>query len=182
MKDIPELPEGSRIERVLYEKEINRSTERLILLYRDIVFPRHDDGEIDYLTMDTIAEEEHKVKRYQLEPGDVVLSCRGTAIKSAEFQLDNKVVIASANLIVIRPKGMAMGKYIKIFLEIPVGIAMIKSFQRGTTIMNINHSDIAEMEIPLLTMEEQQEIINQYENEFSIYKQAISQAENRGGR
>lgn len=45
--------------------------------------------------------------------------------------------------------------------------------------MNINHSDIAEMEIPLLTMEEQQEIISQYENELSIYKQAISQAENR---
>lgn len=34
------------------------------------------DGEIDYTDMDTIAEEEHKVKRYQLEPGDVVLSCR----------------------------------------------------------------------------------------------------------
>lgn len=136
-------------------------------------------GEIDYSAMDTIAEEEHKVKRYQLEPGDVVLSCRGTAIKSAEFHFHNKVVIASANLIVIRPKGNALGKFIKIFLESPVGIAMIKSFQRGTTIMNINHSDIAEMEIPLLTIEEQQEIVRQYENEFSIYKQAISQAENR---
>jgi restriction endonuclease S subunit len=60
-----------------------------------------------------------------------------------------------------------------------VGIAMIKSFQRGTTIMNINHSDIAEMEIPLLPDSRQQEIILQHENEFSSYKETINQAENR---
>ena len=37
------------------------------------------------LDMDTIVEEERKVKRYELLKGDVVLSCRGTAIKAAVF-------------------------------------------------------------------------------------------------
>jgi type I restriction-modification system DNA methylase subunit len=138
-----------------------------------------ENGEIVYSNMDTIEEEDRKIKRYELAGGDVILSCRGTAIKSAVFKAQNKTIIASANLIVIRPKEKVIGEYIKIFFESPVGLAMIKSFQRGTTIMNINHSDIMEMEIPLIPMREQKEMISKYNNELNIYKKAISEAENR---
>lgn len=138
-----------------------------------------ENGEINYLNMDTIAEEERKIKRYELLDGDVVLSCRGTAIKSAVFKKQDKIVIASANVIAIRPKEKVLGKYIQIFLESPIGMAMIKSFQRGTTIMNINHSDIMEMEIPIIPMHEQQDIVQQYDQELSIYKKAVSEAEIR---
>lgn len=138
-----------------------------------------ENGEIDYFAMDTIDEDERKIKRYELASGDVVLSCRGTAIKSAVFEEQDKTVIASANLIIIRPTERIIGEYIKILFESPLGIAMIKSFQRGTIIMNINHSDIMEMEIPLLPIQEQQEIITQYKKEFSKYKDTISQTQNR---
>jgi hypothetical protein len=139
------------------------------------------NGEINYSDMDTLDEEERKIKRYELLDGDVVLSCRGTAIKSAVFRQQDKTIIASANLVAIRPQDKVLGEYIKIFLESPIGIAMIKSFQRGTTIMNINHSDIMEIEIPLMPISEQQEIINQYTDEFSIYKATVSEAEKRWG-
>lgn len=138
-----------------------------------------ENGEINYLGMDTIEEEERKIKRYELSNGDVVLSCRGTAIKSAVFETQNKTIIASSNLIVIRPNEKVIGEYIKIFFESPIGLAIIKSFQRGTSIMNINHSDIMEMEIPLIPISEQQEMIDKYKNELSIYKKTISQAESR---
>jgi hypothetical protein len=138
-----------------------------------------ENGEIDYRDMDTIDEEERKVKRYELVSGDVVLSCRGTAIKSAVFEIQDKTVIASANLIVIRPKEKVKGEYIKIFFESPVGLAIIKSFQRGTTIMNINYSDIMEMEIPILPINKQQEMIEQYNKEFKTYKETIKKAETR---
>jgi len=140
-----------------------------------------ENGEINYSHMDTIEEEERKIKRYELLTDDVVLSCRGTAIKSAVFKQQSRIIIASANLIVVRPKEKVKGEYIKIFFESPIGVAMIKSFQRGTSIMNINHSDIMEMEIPLIPISEQQEMINQYNEELSIYKKAISQAESRWG-
>jgi len=140
-----------------------------------------ENGEIDYAEMDTIAEEERKIKRYELSSGDVVLSCRGTAIKSAVFEKQDKTIIASANLIVVRPKEKIKGEYIKIFLESPIGLAITKSFQRGTTIMNINHADIMEMEIPLITISEQQEMIDKYNTEFSIYKRTIREAESRWG-
>ena len=138
-----------------------------------------EGGEINYQDMDTIDEEERKIKRYELYTGDVVLSCRGTAIKSAVFEAQDKTIIASANLIVIRPREKVKGEYIKIFSESPVGLAIIKSFQRGTTIMNINNADIMEMEIPLLPLSRQQEMIDKYKGELNIYKGAILKAESR---
>ena len=138
-----------------------------------------DNGEIKYLDMDTIEEDERKIKRYELASGDVVLSCRGTAIKSAVFEKQNKTIIASANLIVVRPKERVLGEYIKIFFESPIGLAIIKSFQRGTTIMNINHSDIMEMEIPIISIGEQKEIVNKYKNELNIYNKSVNEAESK---
>ena len=80
-------------------------------------------------------------------------------------------------MIVIRPKETVLGDYIKIFFESPIGMAIIKSFQRGTTIMNINHSDIMEMEIPLLALEKQSEMITLYSEELSRYKKIVQEAE-----
>ncbi|MFZ3373792.1 MAG: restriction endonuclease subunit S [Desulfitobacteriaceae bacterium] len=138
-----------------------------------------ENGEIDYSGMETIEEEERKIKRYELISGDVVLACRGTALKSAVVRPQAKTMIASANLIVIRPKEKVLSEYLKIFLESPIGIALIKSFQRGTTIMNINHTDIMELEIPSLPMNEQQEMIDRYRDELSIYKATVSEAQTR---
>ncbi len=138
-----------------------------------------EDGEINYEHMDTIAEEERKIKRYELLTGDVVLSCRGTAIKTAVFAAQDKIIIASANLIVIRPGEKVTGEYLKIFLSSPVGLAIIKSLQRGTSIMNINYADIMEMEIPLLPPSKQQQIVAKYQAEQDIYRQAVRQAADR---
>lgn len=138
-----------------------------------------EDGEINYDDMDTIAEEDRKIKRYELSDGDVLLSCRGTAVKSAVFAAQDKTIIASANFIVIRPGEKVKGEYIKIFFESPIGIAIIKSFQRGTTVMNINHADIMEMEIPLLPLSKQQEMIDKYRQELKIYNDTVKEAEKR---
>ena len=43
--------------------------------------------------------------------------------------------------------------------------------------MNINHSDIMEMEIPLLALEKQCEMINLYSEELSRYKKIVQEAE-----
>jgi type I restriction-modification system DNA methylase subunit len=137
------------------------------------------DTGIDYSEMDSIEEEERKIKRYELMDGDIVLSCRGTAIKTGVFRKQKGIVIASANVIVIRPNHRILSDYLRIFFESPVGIALIKSFQRGTTVVNINHMDIAEMEIPLLSMEEQKELVTHYEKESSLYRETVSRAEER---
>jgi type I restriction-modification system DNA methylase subunit len=137
------------------------------------------DTGIDYSEMDSIEEEERKIKRYELMDGDIVLSCRGTAIKTGVFRKQKGIVIASANVIVIRPNHRILSDYLRIFFESPVGIALIKSFQRGTTVVNINHMDIAEMEIPLLSMEEQKELADKYAKEAALFRETVAKAEKR---
>ncbi len=43
--------------------------------------------------------------------------------------------------------------------------------------MNINHSDIMEMESPLLTREKQHEMVKLYSEELSRYKKIVQEAE-----
>lgn len=135
-----------------------------------------EDGEINYDDLETIREEKRKIKRYELFQGDVVLSCRGTAMKTAVFDKQEQIVIASSNIIVIRPGKEILGEYIKIFFDTPVGNMMIKSFQRGSTVMNINHTDIMEMEVPLLPLEKQEEMVSTYKKELKKYKQTMLEA------
>lgn len=115
-----------------------------------------EDGQIDYETMDTIDEEERKVKRYELIDNDLVMTCRGTVNKVAIYEPNgDKKVIASANIIVILFKEKIISNYVKIFLESAVGTELIKIFQRGSTVMNINPKDISELEVPVVDVEKQ---------------------------
>ncbi len=114
--------------------------------------------------------------------GDVLISSRGTILKVAIFSEQTFPCIPSSNLIVIRPNDGLLGKYLKIFLESSIGIKLLKSIQRGTTVVNINYKDLGQLEIPLLSLEEQKEIINKYEEEMNQYKTTIEVAEKKMGR
>jgi len=138
-----------------------------------------DELGIDYSGLDYIEETERKASRYLLENGDVLISSRGTILKVAIFSEQTFPCIPSSNLIVIRPNDGLLGKYLKIFLESSIGIKLLKSIQRGTTVVNINYKDLGQLEIPLLSLEEQKEIINKYEEEMNQYKTTIEVAEKR---
>ena len=121
-----------------------------------------EDGELHFEGMDTINEEERKVKRYQLETNDILLTCRGTMNKVGIFPETKHVVIASANIIVVRIREKVWPLYLKIFFDSPIGQLLIQGFQRGTTVMNINPGDIGELEIPLLPLDRQQQLARDF--------------------
>lgn len=138
-----------------------------------------ENGQILFDDLDTIDEEERKIKRYELMENDLVITCRGTVNKVAVFKGTDKQVIASANIIVVRFKEEIISDYIKIFMESPIGTTMIKSFQRGTVVMNINPKDIGEMVVPILPLQKQKQIVKQYNDELYLYINTIKSAEKR---
>ncbi|MDQ0195826.1 hypothetical protein J2T20_004219 [Paenibacillus wynnii] len=138
-----------------------------------------DDGEVILDELETIDEEERKVRRYEILKDDLVMTCRGTVNKLAVFPESEGIVIASANIIVIRFKSTILSQYAKMFLESPVGSTLIQSFQRGTTVMNLNPADLAEIEIPLLTKKEQRDRIDRYNEEKERYKTIVQEATTR---
>jgi Type I restriction modification DNA specificity domain/N-6 DNA Methylase len=139
-----------------------------------------EDGEIIFNNMDTIDEEERKIKRYELKDGDLVLTCRGTVNKVAIYRkIDDRIVIASANIIVMRFKKQILSECVKILLESSLGKILLKSFQRGTNVMNINPSDLEEFILPIPSLKIQEEVAEEYNNEYLLYKQSIDQAKNK---
>lgn len=132
---------------------------------------------IDYENLDQIEEEERKVSRYILEDGDVLVTARGTTVKIAVFEKQPMICIPSANINVIRPKDMLRGAYLKLFLESPVGIKMLQSLQRGTVVVNINYKDIIELEVPVLPLEAQDALVEEYNTGLKFYKETIAAAE-----
>jgi hypothetical protein len=139
-----------------------------------------EDGEIIFDNMDTIDEEERKIKRYELKDGDLVLTCRGTVNKVAIYRkVDDRIVIASANIIVMRFKKQMLSESVKILLESSLGKILLKSFQRGTNVMNINPSDLEELVLPVPSINTQEEIAEEYNKEYLLYKQSIAQAKNK---
>lgn len=138
-----------------------------------------EDGDVKLDQLETIDEEERKVKRYEILPGDLVMACRGTVNKLAILPETEGIIIASANIIVIRFKASIISGFAKIFLESPVGMTLIQSFQRGTTVMNLNPSDVGEIELPLLSLDEQINRVNCYNEEKERFKQTIREATNR---
>ena len=133
---------------------------------------------IDYTNLETINEEERKVARYLLQDGDVLITTKGFSIKVAVFEKQPKMCVASSNLCVIRTQSKLLnGTYLKLFLESDVGIKLLKSLQRGTTIVNINYQDICQLEVPVPLLDDQIEVVNEYKQGLNLYVKTISAAE-----
>lgn len=58
-------------------------------------------------------------------------------------------------------------------------MALIQSFQRGTTVMNLNPADVGEIEIPFLPLEKQLAISEAYRNEKQLYLETVQAASRR---
>ncbi|MBX4150741.1 restriction endonuclease subunit S [Paenibacillus lautus] len=138
------------------------------------------DYDIDYASLDHIEEEERKVANYLLRDGDILLPARGTAVRIVVFKEQKYPCIASSNIIVIRPnEKLLLGTYLKVFLDSPMGNKVLEGKQQGTVVINISYKDLKTLEIPLLRVEEQKVIAEEYEQERSRYVKSIRLAEDR---
>ena len=119
-----------------------------------------------------------KIDEAILQDDDVLLTARGTTIKVAVFRSDSgtKPCVASPNIIVIRPNSLIMGDFLKLFLESPVGMKLLKSLQRGETVTNINPKDVMDVEVPVPTIAEQKAAVDEYRAGLIQYKTALDTA------
>jgi len=54
---------------------------------------------------------------------------------------------------------------------------MLKSLQRGTGVVNINFKDMSELEVPVLPLETQKALVQEYNTGLNLYKETIAAAE-----
>lgn len=168
LKDIADVFRGKATSRLDSGKKVG------VINIADIT-----DNEIDYDKVSFVDEEQQKIIKYLLEDGDILISSRGTTIKVAMFEKQNEQYIPAVNFNVIRihesAKSKIKSEYLKIFFASSIGQKLLASLQRGGVVMNINAKDLYSLNIPLLSLQEQQKIIDQYNEEFAKYKRTLKQ-------
>lgn len=114
-------------------------------------------------------ENNAKIDKYRLEEGDVILSIRGQALKSAIIPQGEEDLLLSQNFIGIRCGSRLYPEFLKVYLDSPVGQFLLAGKLSGTTVPTLNRKDIEAFQIPDLSSEEQYKMIT----EFSLKSRKI---------
>lgn len=134
------------------------------------------ETDIDYDHLKKIDAEQDSVSRYLLEDGDVLIASKGTVKKVAVFHDQDRAIIASANITVLRPTADISGTYIKLFLESELGQELLETTNTGKNVMNLNTKKIVSIQIPKLQPLKQAFLIQRYEQGLKDYKRKITRA------
>lgn len=120
-----------------------------------------------------------KVDMYALQKGDVILSVRGQTLKVALVPDDDEKLLLSQNFLGIRCGSRIKPEFLKVYLESPVGQYLLTSKMSGTAIATLSKSDIESLEVPLLPIEEQEEMMDKYTSNKKAIEQKIQDLERK---
>lgn len=127
---------------------------------------RLSDVQNGKLKMETISrydiENNARINMYELQEDDVIISIRGNSLKTAVVPADDEDLLLSQNFIGIRCKNRLNPDFLKVYLESPLGQYLLTNKMAGTAIPTLSRKDIETLEIPLPPIEEQKQMMEQY--------------------
>lgn len=122
-----------------------------------------------------------KAKEYELLPGDVLVSSRGTTLKVTVISNTDVPLVFSSNFARIRiydPQYFSP-EFIRIFLDGPVGQYYVNAFQTGSVVTVLSTKDIEQISIPELPIELQQEVAKQILLSDKEYEETLAAAQRK---
>lgn len=135
------------------------------------------EGKIVVSEADKIQIERKWAGVYEVKPGDLLITSKGTQFKVAMVEKEIKAIV-SANLFIVRTYG---DKYIpevlKYYLESELGQSLIEGIIKGTAIKSIAHKDIEKFAVPEIDMETQKRVLNMIKQSENDYKNRIREAQ-----
>jgi len=126
-----------------------------IINVKDIV-----GGRLNTENPDTVQVDRQKdIARYKVRPGDVLITCRGTRLKSAIIPNHLAGFLISANLIAIRLKNNFDPLLLHAFFQSSIGQKILLSNVRSSTMqVALTVSDITKIEVPVIPVEKQKQL------------------------
>lgn len=134
-----------------------------------------DEFKINYDNLLKIQSPNKKYSRYLLEDKDFIMTIRGTTFKSAVVEIeDQRKIIATGNIMVLRLDTNKVNPYyLKTFLDSKIGRKLLYSIETGSSLISVSKKTLTNAEIPLLDLEDQEEIGNKflaYQDELKYYQ------------
>jgi hypothetical protein len=119
--------------------------------------------------------------RFRIHPGDVLVSCRGTVLKTALTPGDVGDVLASSNIITIRPTpAIVRPQLVLALLRAPAWQETLRSRTRSSTgLMQLSIKDIEDLAVPVLGDELQALLTDLLDAEERAYEAALRVARKR---
>ena len=144
--------------------------------YKVIQLKDVEDGKIELESIEVIPVK--NAERYMVESGDIIIASRGTAYKVAIIPDHNEPLVLSNMFIRIRIKDKAYNpEYIKVFLDSPVGVALIEGMKKGGTVKALTTRDIEDIEFPDIDLNEQEGIIETVKEAENKYYNLLEKAQ-----
>jgi type I restriction enzyme M protein len=131
--------------------------------YRIINLADVQGGEVqpEHLTRYSI-ESRTRAEKYKVKQGDILISCKGAAIKVCVIPEHTENVLMSINFIGIRIYQEKFNPlFIKYYLESPAGQIFLQSKQVGTSIITLTARDLEDIPLPNLPFDEQNEYVKE---------------------
>jgi type I restriction-modification system DNA methylase subunit len=127
------------------------------------------DGTIDVNKLDYINNSDIKLDKHALAKNDVVITSKSSKVKIAVIDFDpTEKIIVTGGMIIVRPNtSMLNPTYLKIFLESEQGQRVLKSIQKGMTIVTLNSKELAEIMIPLPPIDHQYKMAKKFNSKLS---------------
>lgn len=109
------------------------------------------DGHVGTDALETVfVDLPGKLDRYLVEPGDVLVACRGTVLKVAIAPPELAGVVLTSTLIGVRLDGQLLSEVLFVYLRSALGQrALLSRVRSGTQQIALAPRDIAELEVPL---------------------------------
>ena len=151
--------------------------------YRLLTSSDIQDGSIDSNCLQSIYNDDSKLNKFAVMYNDVIITSKSSKIKIAVIDYEPKEkIIVTGGMIIVRPDQSKINStYLKIFLESEQGQLVLKSIQKGMTIVTINAKELSEIVIPLPSIKMQFKMANKYNSKLSslwALKSEISKIEN----
>lgn len=118
-----------------------------------------------------------QIDAYMLKPNDILISARGTLIKTAVYEESMPNCVFSGNIILIRLKPNKYNShFLKFYLDSNEGKTIISRMQSGTTIISLNPNVLKKLEVPDINYDEQNKIAERIIENEKTYKERIEKA------
>ncbi|CAN5247434.1 hypothetical protein BH23BAC1_BH23BAC1_50350 [soil metagenome] len=119
-----------------------------------------------------------EMKRFEIKPGDLIMSCSGTMGKVAIVPEQIKPGIINQALLKLTPTRKVLNKYLKIWLQSESFQESLKAFSLGAAIQNVaSVSILKNIQIPLPPLSEQKRIVSILDEAFAAIDNANANAE-----
>lgn len=168
LKDIAQLSRGVNLPAKNTIKEGQKGHK--VIQLKDV-----EDGKIDLESIGVIPVK--NAERYMVESGDIIIASRGTAYKVAIVPNHNEPLVLSNMFIRIRIRDKTYKpEYIKVFLDSPVGVALIEGMKKGGTVKALTTRDIEDIDFPDIDLNEQEKILQTVKDAEQKYMELLQQA------